>query len=75
MSLNLDAICHVEAGKIVGYVVKPRQGFTQIAEDINNPARQRDYGYSLGKRKIWWYEIANHPKNKKYTKGAAKEKM
>ena len=60
---------HIKNGAIVGYVVKAGQGFTQIADDIN-----RNYRHYLGNRRLWWYEIANHPKNRKYTNGAEFER-
>ena len=46
----------VRGGKIVGYVIEPGQGPTQIAKDINNPATQAIFGYCL-QNKVQWEEV------------------
>ncbi|WP_298892418.1 RHS repeat-associated core domain-containing protein [uncultured Psychroserpens sp.] len=43
----------VRGGKIVGYVIEPGQGPTQISEDINNPETQKIWGYTLQKPVTW----------------------
>ncbi len=50
---------------IIAYVVKPDQGPTQIANDINSTTTQRKYGYELIRR-FNWTEIIRSKENKRY---------
>ena len=49
--------------QIIGYRVKPGQGPSQIAEDINNVKTQKDYGFKLTLGSVNWIDIViDNPK-------------
>lgn len=68
-AIDLDGLEPVVSneGYLVGYIVQPGQGPTQIAADINNPSTQAKYGYTVPNCKdVSWENIVVQEANLKY---------
>ncbi len=54
MALELEGLEPiVEDGVLVGYTIQKNQGPTQVSMDINNPATQEKYGYTIQNPVTW----------------------
>lgn len=61
MARDLDGLEPlVEDGMLVGYLVMKEQGPTQIAEDLNDPRTQEQFGYCMLENVLWTDIVYNN---------------